>query len=261
MTSVETRERIIEAAARLLAEGGPDAMSTRAVSAAAGVQPPAIYRLVGDKHDLLDAVTSHGFATYLRSKAAMTPSDDPVEDLRRGWDRHIDFGLSNPAVYAAIYGSPHPDAKPPAEQQAEAILVGMVHRIAEAGRLAIPEQQAAQLIHATGRGTVLTLLGLPEAERDPQLATLARETVIAAITTDGTSTAVTGRRPPLSAAAVTLRAGLPDAAELTDAERHLMAEWLDRIARTDPGTEHPPTARVSGGVARRPGMTTMAPTP
>ena len=247
MTSVETRERIIEAAARLLAEGGPEAMSTRAVSAAAGVQPPAIYRLVGDKHELLDAVTSHGLAMYLRTKAAMTPSDDPVEDLRRGWDEHIGFGLSNAAVYAAIYGSPHPGAKSAAEQQAEDLLAGIVHRIAQAGLLAIPEQQAAQLIHATGRGTVLTLLGLPEAERDPQLATLARETVIAAVTTDGTSITATGRRPPLSATAVTLRAGLAETTQLTDAERHLMTEWLDRIARTNPTTRAPTPTRRSPG--------------
>ncbi|MGC5311828.1 helix-turn-helix domain-containing protein [Micromonospora zamorensis] len=42
-----TRDRIVEAAGRLLAESGRDAVTTRVVSAAAGVQPPAIYRLFG----------------------------------------------------------------------------------------------------------------------------------------------------------------------------------------------------------------------
>jgi AcrR family transcriptional regulator len=45
--------------------GGPDAVSTWAVSAAAGVQPPVIYRLFGDKNGLLDAVASYGFESYL----------------------------------------------------------------------------------------------------------------------------------------------------------------------------------------------------
>ncbi|MGC4948582.1 TetR family transcriptional regulator, partial [Streptomyces sp. DT224] len=39
------RRRIIAAATRLLAEKGREAVSTRAVGAAAGVQAPTIYRL------------------------------------------------------------------------------------------------------------------------------------------------------------------------------------------------------------------------
>ena len=62
-----TRERIVEAAAALLAQGGREAVSTRAVSAAAGVQAPTIYRIFGDKQGLLDAVASRGFAEYVRS--------------------------------------------------------------------------------------------------------------------------------------------------------------------------------------------------
>lgn len=235
MPSVDTRERIIEAATRLLAEGGADAMSTRAVSAAAGVHAPTIYRLFGDKDELLDAVASHGLAAYLESKSAMTPSDDPVEDLRRGWELHLDFGLNNPAIYAAIYGSPRPGVTSAAERQADGMLAAIVHRIARAGRLAVPEAQAAQLIHAAGRGTVLTLIGTPEQERDRQAAVLAREAVIAAITTDGgPRTTGAADRPTLSTTVVTLRAGLAEVTELTDGERHLMAEWLDRIAQSHP---------------------------
>ena len=54
------RERILAATAKLLAEGGREAASTRAVGAAAGVQAPTIYRLFGDKQGLLDAVAARG---------------------------------------------------------------------------------------------------------------------------------------------------------------------------------------------------------
>src|ERR1039457_6104597 len=102
-----TRERIVAAAAAgLLTEGGREAVSTRAVSAAAGVQAPAIYRLFGDKQGLLDAVATHGFAAYLNDKTDVKASDDPVEDLRAGWDLHIGFGLANPALYSLMYGEP-----------------------------------------------------------------------------------------------------------------------------------------------------------
>lgn len=220
------RERIVAAAARLLAEGGPDALSTRAVSAAAGVQPPTIYRLFGDKQGLLDAVAAHGFNAYLTSKTALEPTGDPVEDLRAGWDLHVGLGLANPALYTLMYGRAIPETPSPAALAAFEILAKHIRRIAEAGRLRVPEDRAAALVHAAGSGTTLTLIATPEDSRDPELSVTAREAVIAAITTD----APAGPMPGPVAAAVTLRAVLPQTDALTAAERSLMQEWLDRIS-------------------------------
>ncbi len=41
-----------------------------------------------------------------------------------------------------------------------------VARIAAGGRLRVPEQQAAELIHAAGSGTVLSLLATEDDRRD-----------------------------------------------------------------------------------------------
>ncbi|MEU8232678.1 TetR/AcrR family transcriptional regulator [Actinoplanes sp. NPDC048967] len=220
-----TRERIIEAAAALLTEGGREAVSTRAVSAAAGVQAPTIYRGFGDKQGLLDAVASHGFATYLRSKAALEPGDDPVEDLRRGWDLHVAFGVENPAYYALIYGEPRPGVQSPAAREAAVILAGQVRRIAEAGRLRVSEERAAHLIHSAGAGMTFQLISMLPEQRDPALSTLARESVIATVTTDSPAAGHDG----VTGHAVALRAALPQLAELSGAERALLDEWLSRI--------------------------------
>ncbi|WP_433724459.1 TetR/AcrR family transcriptional regulator [Actinoplanes sp. CA-051413] len=222
-----TRERIIEAAAALLTEGGREAVSTRAVSAAAGVQAPTIYRSFGDKQGLLDAVASHGFATYLRSKAALEPGDDPVEDLRRGWDLHVAFGVENPAYYALIYGEPRPGVQSPAAREAAVILAGQVRRIAEAGRLRVSEERAAHLIHSAGAGMTFQLISMLPEQRDPALSTLARESVIATVTTDSPAAGHDG----VTGHAVALRAALPQLAELSGAERALLDEWLGRITR------------------------------
>ena len=220
-----TRERIIEAAAALLTEGGREAVSTRAVSAAAGVQAPTIYRSFGDKQGLLDAVASHGFAAYLRSKAALEPGDDPVEDLRRGWDLHVAFGVENPAYYALIYGEPRPGVQSPAAREAAKILAAQVRRIAEAGRLRVSEERAAHLIHSAGAGMTFTLIGLPPEQRDPALSTLARESVIAAVTTDAPAAGPDG----VTHTAIALRGALPRLTELSGAERALLDEWLGRV--------------------------------
>lgn len=225
-TRSETRDRIVRAAADLLAEGGRTAVSTRAVAAAAGVQAPTIYRQFGDMGGLLNEVASFGFSTYLRDKTMREREDDPVQDLRRGWDAHVGFGLANPALYALMYGEPRPGAAPPAVVAAAAVLAGLIRRIAEAGRLRVGEERAAHLVHAAGSGTTLALIALPDDRRDPALSEMAREAVIAALTTDVPALAAPG---PVGAA-VALRAVLPQTAALTPRERALLEEWLGRIA-------------------------------
>ena len=221
----DTRLRIVTAAIRLLTREGRDAVTTRAVADEAGVQPPAIYRLFTDKSGLLDAVAEHGFAAYLKEKTLRPSTGDPVEDLRAGWDLHIDFGLAQPGIYKLMYGDPQPGVQSPAATSSWRILRQHIHRIAVAGRLRVSEDRAADLVHASGCGIVLTLLATPEVSRDMTIAAIARDAVIGAITTTGAVAETSG---PV-AAAVTLRANLSKAASLSKAERTLMAEWLDRI--------------------------------
>ena len=218
----ETRERIVATAAELLAREGREAVTTRAVAAAAGVQAPTIYRLFGDKMGLLDAVTEHGFRVYLADKGVA--SADPVADLRAGWDLHVGFGLTNPGLYALMYGDPRPGTASPAATRATAMLRALVRRIAEAGRLRVAEEQAVHLVHAAACGTVLTLLAT--ASPDAVLSGLAREAVLAAVISDAPAVAAPG---PVGAA-VALRAALADTDAVTTGERGLLEEWLDRIA-------------------------------
>ena len=248
MSAKAPRDRIIEATATLLAEGGRDAVSTRTVCAAARVQAPAIYRLFGDMQGLLDAAGSFGLASYLVEKAALEDTDDPVQDLRAGWDLHIGFGLAQPAFYALIFGDVHPGHEPPAAAQAAAILAHKVHRIAQAGRLRVTEERAAQLVHSTGKGVTLTLIATPPELRDLTLSTMARESILATITTDpATAATPTG----LLNAAVSLQAHLNEATTLTDRERALLDEWLCRIAKTHPPMTPAPAAAEPRPIAGR----------
>ena len=221
------RDRIVAAAVALLARGGREALTTRAVAAAANVQAPAIYRLFGDKQGLVEAVAEHGFTTYLRQKRTDGPGTDPVEGLRVGWDLHVGFGLANPAIFTAMYGDPRPGGTSPAAAQALAMLRKRMRFLALAGRLRVGERRAADMVRAAACGVVFILLEAPEGERDPVLSEATREAVIAAITTD----APEPERLGLAPVATTLRALLPGANGLTEGERHLLAEWLDRMVR------------------------------
>ena len=143
-----TRAQLVEVAARLLATEGPDAVTTRSVALAAGVQAPTIYRLFGDKNGLLQAVAEHGFMSYVAGKHPIEAGDDPVENLRAGWELHVGFGLANPELFRLMHtvlGTPRSQA---AAATGAAVLQARVHRVAEAGRLRVTERRAVELIRA-----------------------------------------------------------------------------------------------------------------
>jgi AcrR family transcriptional regulator len=222
-----TRAQLVEVAAELLATAGPDAVTTRSVALAAGVQAPTIYRLFGDKSGLLDAVVEHGYASYMARKH-LDADSDPIESLRAGWELHVGFGLANPELFRLM----HTALRTPQGRAAAAtgieVLRARVHRVAAAGRLRVTERRAVELIQAAGTGVVFTLIGQTTGERDDTLADTAWESVCATILTDQPAAAITGP----AAAAVTLRAALPDLRALTLAERALLGDWLDRIAES-----------------------------
>ena len=124
-----------------------------------------------------------------------------------------------------MYGDPSGGAPPPAAVAAAEVLGAHIHRVAEAGRLRVSERRAADLVHAAGCGTTLTLIAMPAHRRDPGLSDLARDAVIATIATD----APVAPQPGPVGAAVALRAVLPQATALSAPERTLLGEWLDRI--------------------------------
>lgn len=220
------RARLVEVAAHLLATEGPDAVTTRSVALAAGVQAPSIYRLFGDKDGLLDAVAEHGFASYVAQKPPVDADADPVEGLRAGWNLHVGFGLANPALFRLMHTARRtPDGQATVEV-GMAVLQQRVRRVARAGRLRVPEQRAVALVHAAGTGVVFTLIDQPLDERDESLADLAWEAVCTTMLIDPHTAEPSGP----TAAAVTLRAALPDLTAFTAHESALLGDWLERIA-------------------------------
>jgi AcrR family transcriptional regulator len=238
-TRPDARARIVRAATKLLATGGRNAVTTRAVSAAAGVQPPTIYRHFGDMQGLLVVVARETLAIQVRELATLAPTNDPVEDLRRGWDLHIAFGLAHPDAFALLYSAPSVAESRSAIDEGVAVLQGLVARIAEAGRLRVDVAHATDLIHAAGTGVTLTLAATPPEDRDPRLSETMREAILTAITVPAAAGATSGEPDAAPVAeraavhAVALRALLLTEAPsaLSPAERQLLSDWLDRLAK------------------------------
>ncbi|MBM7844646.1 TetR/AcrR family transcriptional regulator [Herpetosiphon giganteus] len=230
--NLNSHDRIVRVTAHLLANGGLESVSTRAVAEAAGVQVPIIYRLFGDMRGLLNAVVSHGFEVYLESKRERLAQHDPVEEIRHGWDMHVEFGLLNPALYRLMYGEPQPSKEVPAAIKAFAILRERVTQIAATGRLLVDVESAAQMLHAACRGVTFSLLESDSAKRDLALSNRVREAILTAITrtVEPTLAEQPNQLSHMISMAVALKALLPNAHMLTSGERALLTEWLDRLS-------------------------------
>ncbi len=228
---MDTRTKILEAAEELL-DASPDAdIQTRAVCQRAGVGAPVLYRLFGDKNGLLSAVVDHGFERYLSGKRAAAPSADPVADLRDGWDSHVAFALAHPSVYRLMY-SPSFAEVPATAGEALEMLRQVLMRCAEAGRLRVSPEAAAQSVMAANVGVSLALITQPRTYADPDLSDRVRDAVHARVLTSAEPPA-TDATPSPAATALRLSALLDSGGSpLTEAETGLLREWLGRLAET-----------------------------
>jgi len=99
------REDILDAASRLFFEqGGADGMTIRAVAAAAGVSPPAVYLHFADKDELIFAVCLNLFTRLDEAmESAAAGVDDPIEAMKARGRAYVHFGLDHPDHYRVLF--------------------------------------------------------------------------------------------------------------------------------------------------------------
>ena len=77
----QVRAALVETAARLLAEGGPDLLTLRRLTKEVGTSTMAVYTHFGSMDDLRAEVAREGFDRLRRRLRTVEPSDDPMADL------------------------------------------------------------------------------------------------------------------------------------------------------------------------------------
>ena len=100
----ELGAKFVEAAARLLAEQGPLALSTRRLAAEVGTSTMAVYTLFGGMDDLVRAVVHSGFERLNDRLGSTERTDDPVSDVVALGMAYRDNARENPHQYAAMFG-------------------------------------------------------------------------------------------------------------------------------------------------------------
>jgi AcrR family transcriptional regulator len=243
------KTRILETAAELVAQSADADISTRAVCEAAGVTAPTLYHHFGDKEGLLAAVIDFGLAAFLESKraAALVVHAHVADNIRVGWDNHLEFARENPNFYKLMWAPGATAANSAAVSEAYRILYERLELGAGKGQLRVSAETGTRMILSAVTGAALAAIYQPELFSDPAYAVQLREAVIAAVAVPAAApaakrpAAATGA-PSAATAAATLKSRL--AAEdtpLTTPERALLEQWLTTLA--DAPTAAPATAQ------------------
>lgn len=162
----ETALRLVEVAARLLAEEGPAGVSARRVAAEAGASTMAVYTHFGSMDELLATVRREGFHRFGTALERFPLTDDPVADLMaQGWayrafalhDEHL-YRVMFEARGSASFVASHDDVV--AAMATFESLLGRLQRCVDAGRFAVEDVAlAGEVVWSTSHGHAMIELG------------------------------------------------------------------------------------------------------
>src|SRR5262252_5173028 len=101
----DLREALVQAALREAEQGGPEAISIKALAKKLGVSQPAPYRHFADREALLQAVTAAAFRQFnaIMREAIHKPSKR--SKLSRFAQAALDFGLRRNGIYRLMFAS------------------------------------------------------------------------------------------------------------------------------------------------------------
>jgi AcrR family transcriptional regulator len=164
----DVRRRLLEAAALLLDEEGPDALTARKLAAAAQTSTMAVYTHFGGMPALVKQIVAEGFTRLDEHQTAVPHTDDPVADLANLAMAYRQNALENPHLYAVMFGATSlkgfqlTAADMETGLQSFAVLTEFVARAIESGQLRRddPARVAAQVWTAMHGFVMLELAGL-----------------------------------------------------------------------------------------------------
>jgi AcrR family transcriptional regulator len=145
------RVRLIETAARLLADEGPAALSTRRIAREAGTSTTAIYTLLGSKEQIVRAMYLEGFRRLADHQNAVQRTPEPTADFVALGLAYFENGIENPHLYDVMFHRALREFTPEADDVAFALstlgdVAHMARRCIDAGAFSgAPDEIAREL--------------------------------------------------------------------------------------------------------------------
>ena len=163
------RMTLIDTAARILAEEGPAALTSRRLATEIGTSTMTVFSRFESMAELRQAVREEGFTRLEDRLDAVEVTDDPVADLVTAGAVFFAEGVASPHLYRAMFLDP-----PPRDDDLGVgifnRLVALVRRCVDAGRFpgareALIPAWAAQLWSMRHGMVVMTVTGLLPADQ------------------------------------------------------------------------------------------------
>jgi len=101
--SEQTRAQLVEAAIRLLGQGGTAALQARKLAAEIGASTMAVYTYFDGMSGLTAAVVREGFRRLTENMAAVGQTDDPVADLYRLALAYRRTAVQHPELFTLMF--------------------------------------------------------------------------------------------------------------------------------------------------------------
>ena len=118
----QTVDEIKTIALKLMAAGGPDAISLRAIAREMGMTAGAVYSYFPTRDDLVTTLIGDVYTSFVDAAEAArnaVPTDDPAGRIL-AWARTArEWALANPEGFRLIYGDPVPGYQAPEDGPAQ----------------------------------------------------------------------------------------------------------------------------------------------
>jgi AcrR family transcriptional regulator len=178
----ELRERILDAARRIVIREGFGALSMRKIADAIEYSPATLYLHFESRDAIAHALCTEGYAQLLASFEPVLAIADPAERLKAIGRAYVAFGVVHPETYRLIFmedpsytgaalvgGAAGADAGDDADDAAFGLMVDAIEALKADGRLpGAPESEVcAEALWATMHGIVALHLTCPVFPRAP----------------------------------------------------------------------------------------------
>ena len=108
-----TRQKILQAARKMLVEHGYEGTTMRAIAARIGYTPTAIYHYFEDKDALVAELSAIDYRAFSQALQRTGGEGDPVDRLGKIGAAYVEFGLTHPMQYQFLFMTRRPRGSPP----------------------------------------------------------------------------------------------------------------------------------------------------
>ncbi len=147
------RKIVVDAAAAILQEEGPEAVTVRKVSQKMGCSTKIIYSLFVNKEGLAQQLYLEGCKLLARRFEEVTPSSDPLQHLLDLGEAFWQFGQDHTSYYKLMFGGAFAEFKPDAES-----MQGTMTAISRLLILISTAQQQGQISDEEETGTIVSTI-------------------------------------------------------------------------------------------------------